>query len=64
MNNLTFEVKAILGLESTIQEGQPVGFPDGRPAGRMEKLGIEPATTQLELGLGRSLANIVYQKVQ
>ena len=30
MNNLTFEVKAILGLESTIQEGQPAGFPDGR----------------------------------
>ena len=52
MNNLTFEVKAILGLESTIQEGQPAGFPDGRP----DKLGIEPATTQSELGLGLRLA--------
>ena len=56
MNNLTFEVKAILGLESTIQEGQPAGLPDGRPDGRTEKLGIEPATTQSELGLGLRLA--------
>ena len=46
----------MLDLESTI--------PDGLPDGRTEKLGIEPATAQLELGLGLSLANIVYQKVQ
>ena len=36
------------GLESTIL--------DGRPVGRTEKLGIEPATAQLELGLGLNLA--------
>ena len=33
-----------------------VGRPAGRPVGRSEKLGIEPATAQLELGLGLSLA--------
>ena len=43
----------MLDLESTI--------PDGRPAGRTEKLGIEPATAQLELGLGLSLAMKVIQ---
>ena len=37
----------IQGLESTI--------PEGRLAGRTEKLVIEPATAQLELGLGLSL---------
>ena len=42
----------MLDLESTIPDGRPVG----RPAGRTEKLGIEPATAQLELGLGLSLA--------
>ena len=47
-NNFAFEVRVILGLESTI--------PDGLPACRMDKLGIEPATAQLELGLGLSLA--------
>ena len=31
----------------------------GRPAGRTEKLGIEPATAQLELGLGLSLAKYI-----
>ena len=31
MNNLTFEFKAILGLESTIQEAQPAGGPASRP---------------------------------
>ena len=46
--NFDFEVEVILGLESTI--------PEGRQAGRTEKLGIEPATAQLELGLGLSLA--------
>ena len=51
-NNFAFEVKVILGLESTIPEGRPAG----RLAGRTEKLGIEPATAQLELGLGLSLA--------
>ena len=40
----------MLDLESTI--------PDGRPVGRTEKLGIEPATAQLELGLGLGLAII------
>ena len=30
----------------------------GLPAGQTEKLGIEPATAQLELGLGLSLAKI------
>ena len=37
----------MLGLERTI--------PDGRPDGWTKKLGIEPATAQLELGLGLSL---------
>ena len=48
INNMAFEGKVILSLESTI--------PEGRLAGRTEKLGIEPATAQLELGLGLSLA--------
>ena len=50
-NIFAFEVKVILGLESTISEGRSAGL----PAGRTEKLGIEPATAQLELGLGLSL---------
>ena len=48
MNNFPFEVKVMQGLESTIL--------DGRPVGRTEKLGIEPASAQLELGLVLSLA--------
>ena len=44
MNNFAFEVKVILDLESTILDG------------RTERLGIEPATAQLKLGLGLSLA--------
>ena len=43
-NNSAFEVKVILGFESTIREGS------------MEKLGIEPATILLKPGLGLSLA--------
>ena len=39
----------MLGLESTILDGR-------RPAGRTEKLRIERAAAQLELGLGLSLA--------
>ena len=39
----------MLGLESTIPDGR-------RPAGRTEKLRIERAAAQLELGLGLSLA--------
>ena len=62
-NNFTFEVKVILGLESTIPEGRP-GRPACPTAGRPEMLGLEPASAQLELGLRLSLANIVYQKVQ
>ena len=51
-NNFAFEVKVILGLKSTI--------PDGRPAACWtEKLGIEPATAQLELGLGLSFAKMM-----
>ena len=42
----------MLDLESTIPNGRLVG----RPTGRTEKLDIEPATAQLELGLGLSLA--------
>ena len=42
----------IQGLESTIPEGRLAG----RLAGRTEKLVIEPATAQLELGLELSLA--------
>ena len=42
INNIAFEGKVILSLEST--------NPEGRPAGRMEKLGLEPATAQVELG--------------
>ena len=44
MNNFAFDVKVILGLQSTI------------PEGRTEKLGKEPSTAQLGLGLGLSLA--------
>ena len=47
-----FEVKAIFGLESTIPEGWLAEW----PACLTEKLGIEPVTAQLELGLGLSLA--------
>ena len=39
----------MLGLESTIPDGR-------RPVGRTEKLRIERAAAQLELGLGLSLA--------
>ena len=39
----------MLGLESTIPDGR-------RPAGRTEKLRIDRAAAQLELGLGLSLA--------
>ena len=39
----------MLGLESTIPNGR-------RPAGQMEKLRIERAACQLELGRGLSLA--------
>ena len=56
MNNFAFEVKVILDLESTIPDGRPAGQTARRPAGRPEKLGIEPATARLELGLGLSLA--------
>ena len=48
VKNFTLDVKVILGLESTIL--------DGLLAGRTGKLIIEPATAQLELGLGLSLA--------
>ena len=43
----------MLGLESTI--------PEDRPAGQTEKLGIEPARAQLELGLGLSLAIFTFK---
>ena len=46
----------MLDLESTIPDGRPAGLSAGPSAGRTEKLGIEPATAQLELGLGLSLA--------
>ena len=46
MNNFAFEVKVILGLERTILDS------------RNEKLGIEPATAQLELELGPNLTKI------
>ena len=39
-------------MESTILDGRPAGRTDERT----EKLGIEPATAKLELGLGLSLA--------
>ena len=54
MNNLTFEVKAILGLESTIQEGQPAGLPDGQPAGRT-------SYNPVGAGTGAALGNIYYE---
>ena len=42
---------------STLYFDQKVLFwMGGRPAGRTEKLGIKPATAQLGLGLGLSLA--------
>ena len=45
----------MLDLESTI--------PDGRPVGRTEKMGIEPATAKLELGLGLSNYELVLRNV-
>ena len=59
MNNLTFEVKAILGLESTIQEGQPAGFPDG---GRTDgEAGNRTSYNPGGFGTGAALGNIYYE---
>ena len=45
INNFAFEVKVILGLESTILDGRPDG-----------EAGNRTSTAQLGLGLGLSLA--------
>ena len=53
IDNFAFEVEVILGLQSTI--------PDGWPG--TGKLGLEPATAHLELGLGQRLAIKSHRKV-
>ena len=49
INNFAFEVKVILGLESTIPEGRPAGLPDGE-AGNRTSYSPVGAGTGAELG--------------
>ena len=52
-NNFTFEVKVILGLESTIMDGQPAGSSAGRTdgeAGNRTSCSPVGAGTGAELG--------------
>ena len=49
LNNYTFDLHAVLALESTIPDGRPVG---------LDLMGIKPTQPSLKLGLGLSLAII------
>ena len=57
-NNFAFEVNTEFRLESTILDGvgRPACLPACLPACRTEKLELKPATAQLGLWLGLSLA--------